>query len=48
VPLLQPFKDEGGKVILEPGRTIAANAGILLTRVQYIKLGGKKKFVIID
>lgn len=48
VPLLKPFKDAGGTVILEPGRTIAANAGILLSRVQYIKLGGKKKFVIID
>lgn len=48
VPLLRPFKDAGGKVILEPGRTIAANAGILLTRVQYIKVGGKKKFIIVD
>ena len=48
VPLLKPFKDAGGKVILEPGRTIAANSGILLTRVQYIKQGGRKKFVIID
>ena len=48
VPLLQPFHDAGGVVILEPGRTIVANAGLLLTRVQYVKMGGKKKFVIID
>jgi diaminopimelate decarboxylase len=48
VPLLRDFHQQGGKVILEPGRTIAANAGILLTRVQYIKMGGTKKFVIID
>lgn len=48
VPLLQPFVDCGGRVILEPGRTITANAGILLTRVQYIKFGGQKKFVIVD
>ncbi|MEM6392758.1 MAG: diaminopimelate decarboxylase [Planctomycetota bacterium] len=48
VPLLQPFKDAGGTVILEPGRTLAANAGILLTRVQYLKKGGRKKFVIVD
>jgi diaminopimelate decarboxylase len=48
VPLLAPFHAKGGKIILEPGRTIAANAGVLLARVQYIKLGGKKKFVIID
>jgi len=35
-------------VLLEPGRQIAANAGVLLTRVQYIKAGGDKRFVIID
>jgi diaminopimelate decarboxylase len=48
VPLLLPFRQAGGVVILEPGRTIAANAGLLLTRVQYIKMGGRKKFIIID
>jgi len=48
VPVLRPFKAAGGTVILEPGRTIAANAGILLTRVQYLKQGGSKKFVICD
>lgn len=45
VPLLKQAKV---KVILEPGRTISANAGALLTRVQYIKTGGTKKFVIVD
>ena len=48
VPLLGDFHRNGGKIILEPGRSIAGNAGILLTRVLYIKFGGKKKFVIID
>jgi len=48
VPLLEPFVSGGGRVILEPGRTIACNAGVLLTRVQYIKSGGRKKFVIVD
>jgi len=48
VPLLKPFVDGGGKVILEPGRTIACNAGVLLGQVQYIKTGGAKKFVILD
>lgn len=48
VPKLQPFHDRGGKVLLEPGRTIAANAGVLLGQVQYIKVGGAKKFVIVD
>lgn len=48
VPLLEPFVKGGGRIILEPGRTIAANAGALITRVQYIKMGGRKKFVIVD
>jgi diaminopimelate decarboxylase len=39
---------KGLKIILEPGRTIAANSGILLTRVLYVKTGGRKKFVIVD
>jgi diaminopimelate decarboxylase len=45
VPLL---KGRGLKLILEPGASIAANAAILLTRVLYLKQGGKKKFVIVD
>jgi len=32
----------------EPGRYIAGNSGILLTRVLYRKMGGEKKFVIVD
>ena len=35
-------------LILEPGRVIVGNAGILLTEVQYIKETDTKKFVIID
>jgi len=45
VPLL---KDKNLKLILEPGKSIAANAGILLTRILYTKQGGRKKFVIVD
>lgn len=45
VPLL---KDQGLQVIIEPGRSISANAGILVTEVQYIKQGGDKQFVIVD
>ncbi len=36
------------RVILEPGRTIAANAGILLTRVEYVKQSGDRTFAICD
>ncbi len=45
LPLL---KDKGLKLILEPGASIAANSAILLTRVLYLKQGGRKKFVIVD
>jgi len=45
VPLLKPL---GLKILLEPGRFIVGNAGILVTQVQYIKQTGKKNFVIVD
>ena len=35
-------------LILEPGRVIAGNAGILVTQVEYIKQGSTKDFVIVD
>ncbi len=41
VPLLQPL---GLKILLEPGRFISGNAGILVTRVEYVKRTGKKNF----
>jgi diaminopimelate decarboxylase len=45
VPLL---KDKNLKLILEPGKSICANAGVLLARTVYTKRGGNKKFVIVD
>jgi diaminopimelate decarboxylase len=36
------------KIILEPGRFIVGNAGILVTKILYIKPTPKKKFVIVD
>jgi diaminopimelate decarboxylase len=38
----------GCKLIFEPGRLIVGNAGILVTRVLYIKRGEAKTFVIVD
>ena len=40
--------DLGCKVMFEPGRVIAANAGILVTKVIYVKPGETKEFVIVD
>ncbi len=45
LPLLKPL---GLKVLLEPGRFLSGNAGILVTRVEFIKRTGKKHFVIVD
>ncbi len=44
-PLLS---DRGVTLILEPGRVIAGNAGILLTKVLYLKEGEEKNFVVVD
>lgn len=38
----------GKKLILEPGRSIAGNAGLLLGEVQYVKFNGEKTFVMMD
>ncbi len=45
LPLLKKTKL---KIIMEPGRFIVGNAGILVTKVLYIKSAPKKKFVIVD
>ena len=46
--VLPLFKGTKFKLILEPGRFIVANAGILATRVIYIKETSVKKFAIVD
>lgn len=45
VPILQPL---GLKVLLEPGRFISGNAGVLLAEVVNVKKTAKKNFVIVD
>jgi diaminopimelate decarboxylase len=45
VPLLQPL---GLRILIEPGRFLVGNAGILVTRVEYVKRTGHKNFVIVD
>ena len=36
------------KIIFEPGRSIVGDTGILLSKIQYIKRGAKKNFIILD
>ncbi len=38
----------GCRVLLEPGRALVGNAGVLLTRVLYVKTGLHRRFVIVD
>jgi diaminopimelate decarboxylase len=45
LPLLSGL---GLRVLLEPGRLLVGNAGVLLTGVRYIKQTGQKKFAIVD
>ncbi len=46
--LLKKLGDRKIELIFEPGRSIVANAGILVTRVEYLKKTSEKNFVIVD
>jgi diaminopimelate decarboxylase len=45
LPLLKPL---GMRILIEPGRFISGSAGILVTRIEYVKRTGKKNFLIVD
>jgi diaminopimelate decarboxylase len=45
VPLLAPL---GLRILVEPGRFLVGNAGVLVTEVLYVKKTGRKTFVIVD
>ncbi|WP_374277079.1 diaminopimelate decarboxylase [Azonexus sp.] len=47
-PLLDKLAGRGLQVVLEPGRRLVGNAGLLLTRVEFLKHGEAKDFAIID
>jgi diaminopimelate decarboxylase len=46
--LLQHLKETDLEILLEPGRAIAGNAGILVTKVEYLKPTADKNFAIVD
>jgi diaminopimelate decarboxylase len=46
--VLPILKRTGLKIIMEPGRFIVGNAGILVVKVLYVKTTPKKKFIIVD
>ncbi|SCZ66299.1 diaminopimelate decarboxylase [Thiohalomonas denitrificans] len=47
-PLLKRLAGRGLEVLIEPGRAIIGNAGVLLTRIEYLKHTEHKDFAIVD
>lgn len=45
VPLV---REAGLRLVVEPGRSVVGEAGVLLTKVQYVKRSGPKTFVVVD
>ena len=46
--LLAKLQGRAQTILLEPGRALVGNAGLLLTRVEYLKHGAEKNFAIVD
>ncbi len=46
--MLAVLRGRSERLILEPGRVLVGNAGVLLTRVEYLKHGEEKNFAIVD
>jgi len=46
--LLGALRGRTEKIIVEPGRVLVGNAGVLLTKVEYLKPGEEKHFAIVD
>ncbi len=47
-PLMARLANTSKEILIEPGRAIAANAGILLSEIQYLKESEDKNFAIVD
>ncbi|MCL2075141.1 MAG: diaminopimelate decarboxylase [Betaproteobacteria bacterium] len=49
-PLLQRLQQtgKGRTIVLEPGRSLVGNAGLLLAKVEYLKTGAEKNFAVVD
>jgi len=46
--IVPPLRKLGVHILVEPGRFLVGNAGVLLTRIRYIKQTAEKKFAIVD
>jgi diaminopimelate decarboxylase len=47
-PMLARLAGRRERILLEPGRALVGNAGLLLTRVEYLKHGAERSFAIVD
>ncbi|MCL2829650.1 MAG: diaminopimelate decarboxylase [Betaproteobacteria bacterium] len=47
-PILDRLRGRGQKLILEPGRRLVGNAGLLLTKIEILKPGEHKNFAVVD
>ncbi|NMF90014.1 diaminopimelate decarboxylase [Aromatoleum petrolei] len=47
-PVLKLFEGRTEELCFEPGRSLVGNAGLLLTRIEYLKPGEEKNFAIVD
>ncbi len=47
-PILERLRGRGQRLILEPGRRLVGNAGLLLTKIEYLKPGEYKNFAVVD
>lgn len=45
MPIIKPL---GVKLVIEPGRVIAGNAGVLMTRISHMKQGAERQFAVVD
>src|SRR2546422_921990 len=48
VTTVPPLSQLNLRVLIEPGRFLVGNAGVLLTRIRYVKEAERKNFVIVD
>jgi diaminopimelate decarboxylase len=46
--MLPALRGRHGRILLEPGRALVGNAGVLLTRVEYVKHGAERDFAVVD
>jgi diaminopimelate decarboxylase len=47
-PMLRHLEGRREEICFEPGRSLVGNAGVLLTRIEYLKHGTEKNFAVID